>query len=66
MNTGSLFIVFGRKIPLPAFLYGNSRVIESYQEESGLFHINVHVSNPLLGTLFAYKGSFREMGSGEE
>jgi len=55
--------VFGKNIPLPKCLHGNARIIESFQEEMDCFHVEVHVSNPLVGTLFSYKGYFYEMES---
>ncbi|MGM7636574.1 DUF4166 domain-containing protein [Bacillus sp. Hm123] len=53
--------LFGKNIPLPTFLYGNASIIESFQEDKGCFHVEVHVSNPLVGTLFYYKGYFHEV-----
>lgn len=50
--------LFSKKLPLAKCLYGISRVNESYDEEKGCFTIDVHVQNPLFGTLFAYRGTF--------
>ncbi|MCY7915516.1 DUF4166 domain-containing protein, partial [Bacillus haynesii] len=50
--------LFSKKLPLPKCLYGISSVNESYDEEKGCFTIDVHVKNPLFGTLFAYRGTF--------
>ncbi|QSF98967.1 DUF4166 domain-containing protein [Bacillus paralicheniformis] len=50
--------LFSKKLPLAKCLYGISRVNESYDEEKGCFTIDVHVKNPLFGTLFAYRGTF--------
>lgn len=44
---------------LPALLTGVAHVSEEYEEATGLFHIQVRVTNVLLGTIFQYKGSFR-------
>lgn len=53
-------LIGGKKIPLPAWLCGNSTVYEAYDEEMNCFSIKVHVKNRILGTLFSYRGAFRE------
>lgn len=73
-NKGSMIITskkqwlyaFGRKIPLPKFLYGEARIIESFDEGRNCYCVNANVSNPLLGTLFSYQGYFTEMESGKK
>ncbi|MGG5736199.1 MULTISPECIES: DUF4166 domain-containing protein [Bacillus cereus group] len=54
------FYMFGRKIPLPRFLYGDAKIVESYDETLQCFRIHVQVRNPLIGSLFSYKGTFVE------
>lgn len=54
------FYLWGMKIPLPKFLYGQAKIIESYDEELECYRIHVQVQNPLLGPLFSYKGTFKE------
>ncbi|ALC82463.1 MULTISPECIES: DUF4166 domain-containing protein [Bacillus] len=53
--------VFKKRIPLPKMLYGYTLVKESYDDKNDCYLIEVHVDNPLFGTLFFYKGSFREL-----
>lgn len=53
--------LFGRKISLPKFLYGNAMIRESFNDEKKCFCISVEVSNPIFGTVFSYNGSFIEM-----
>ncbi|AGZ56558.1 hypothetical protein BACIH_1830 [Bacillus amyloliquefaciens] len=53
-------LIGGKKIPLPAWLCGSSTVYEAYDEEMNCFSIKVHVKNRILGTLFSYRGTFRE------
>jgi hypothetical protein len=53
--------VFKKRIPLPKMLYGFTLVKESYDEKEGCYQIEVHVDNPLFGTLLFYRGSFREL-----
>lgn len=52
--------VFGLKLPLPRFLYGQAEIIESYDDEHDCYRIQVHVHNSIVGTVFYYKGSFQE------
>lgn len=52
--------MFGRKIPLPKFLYGEAKIIESYDDALQCFRIHVQVRNSLIGSLFSYKGTFVE------
>ncbi|MGZ7147913.1 DUF4166 domain-containing protein [Bacillus sp. BC08] len=54
------FYMFGRKVPLPTFLYGDANIVESYDETLQCFRIHVQVRNPLIGSLFSYKGTFVE------
>ncbi|MEC3090615.1 DUF4166 domain-containing protein, partial [Bacillus tropicus] len=54
------FYMFGRKISLPKFLYGEANIVESYDDELQCFRIHVQVRNPLMGSLFSYKGTFVE------
>ncbi|MBE7121775.1 DUF4166 domain-containing protein [Bacillus cereus] len=54
------FYMFRRKIPLPKFLYGEAKIVESYDETLQCFRIHVQVRNPLIGSLFSYKGTFVE------
>ncbi|PFM91438.1 hypothetical protein COJ51_23295, partial [Bacillus thuringiensis] len=54
------FYMFGRKIPLPKFLYGEAKIVESYDATLQCFRIHVQVRNPLIGSLFSYKGTFVE------
>ncbi|MCI3145689.1 DUF4166 domain-containing protein [Bacillus cereus] len=54
------FYMFGRKMPLPKFLYGEAKIVESYDETLQCFRIHVQVRNPLIGSLFSYKGTFVE------
>lgn len=54
------FYMFGRKVPLPKFLYGEANIVESYDDELQCFRIHVQVRNPLIGSLFSYKGTFVE------
>ena len=52
-------LVLGKvEIPIPAFFLGNVSVTESFLEENGVFSIHVHITNPLIGTLFEYEGEF--------
>ncbi|MDR7907041.1 DUF4166 domain-containing protein [Bacillus velezensis] len=53
-------LIGGKKIPLSAWLCGSSTVYEAYDEEMNCFSIKVHVKNRILGTLFSYRGTFRE------
>lgn len=54
-------VVSGEKLPLPRILQGEARILESYDDVAGAYKIQVEVKNPLLGTLFRYKGSFKEV-----
>ena len=54
------FYMFGRKISLPKLLYGEAKIVESYDDELQCFRIHVQVRNPLIGSLFSYKGTFVE------
>lgn len=54
------FYILGKKIPLPKFLYGEAKVIESYDDVLNCYKIHVQVRNPLFGPLFSYKGTFVE------
>lgn len=53
-------IVLGKyEIPIPKWFQGNVLVKEGYMEENEAFFIHVLITNPLIGTLFEYKGEFR-------
>lgn len=53
-------LVLGKlEIPLPRLLKGNVLVKECYVEKKDVFSIHVLITNPLLGTLFEYKGVFQ-------
>ncbi|ALQ67481.1 DUF4166 domain-containing protein [Bacillus thuringiensis] len=54
------FYMFRRKISLPKLLYGEAKIVESYDDELQCFRIHVQVRNPLMGSLFSYKGTFVE------
>ncbi len=54
------FYMFGRKMLLPKFLYGEAKIVESYDATLQCFRIHVQVRNPLIGSLFSYKGTFVE------
>lgn len=48
------------RIPIPAFLAGEARVRE-WVAEGATYGIRVEVWNPLLGCVFGYEGTFREV-----
>ncbi|MCA0987389.1 DUF4166 domain-containing protein [Guptibacillus algicola] len=48
------------EIPLPRLFQGLATVKETYHEDSDSFTISVSVRNPLIGTVFSYKGAFKE------
>jgi hypothetical protein len=51
---------FGRfSIPLPASLAPVVRLVERFDEKTGLQHVSVVVEAPRLGRLYEYAGSFR-------
>lgn len=52
--------VAGLRVPLPALLAGEARVRE-WMIDDQTFGIRVEVWSPLLGCLFGYEGSFREV-----
>lgn len=52
------FVVGKVEIPLPRIFQGLATVTEQYIEERQMFHIEVMVKNPLIGTVFAYEGEF--------
>ncbi|MED3464349.1 DUF4166 domain-containing protein [Bacillus thuringiensis] len=54
------FYMFGRRMPLPKFLYSEAKIVESYDATLHCFRIHVQVRNPLIGSLFSYKGTFVE------
>ncbi|WP_077622851.1 DUF4166 domain-containing protein [Sediminibacillus massiliensis] len=52
-------LVLGRlEIPLPAILQGKARIEESFLDRKNAYHIHVEVTNPVIGTVFAYEGEF--------
>ena len=53
------FVLGSIEIPLPRIFQGIVRVEEYYIEESDVFSIHVIITNPLIGTLFEYKGEFQ-------
>ncbi|MFC9898029.1 DUF4166 domain-containing protein [Nocardia sp. NPDC127579] len=65
-SDGSLLIRSGdlrlreRRIDLrvPDLLHGRAEVRESFDDSSGRFRIRVQVTNPVLGPVFGYHGSF--------
>lgn len=52
--------LFHKRLPLPKLLYGVAHIVESYDDERECFVISVEVRNPLVGTIFAYQGTFKE------
>ncbi|MCZ8539685.1 protein of unknown function [Paenisporosarcina quisquiliarum] len=53
-------LVLGKfELPIPKSFQGNVLVKESYVKENESFCIHVWITNPLIGTLFEYKGEFR-------
>ncbi|SDM89940.1 protein of unknown function [Psychrobacillus sp. OK028] len=53
-------IVLGKwELPIPKMFQGNVLVKECYMEENEAFYIQVLITNPLIGTLFEYKGEFQ-------
>lgn len=53
-------LVLGKfELPIPRLFQGNVLVNESYVKENESFCIHVWITNPLIGTLFEYKGEFR-------
>lgn len=66
LNDGSLQIssrdqrlVLGQlEIPLPKMFQGLATVKEKYLEAQDCFHVSVIVTNPVIGTVFAYEGEF--------
>lgn len=53
-------IVLGKyEFSIPKLFQGNVLVKEGYMEENEAFYIHVLITNPLIGTLFEYKGEFR-------
>lgn len=58
--------LFGIAVPLPKFLYGHAKIIESYDDHNNCFCVKVDVRNALLGTLFLYEGTFNEKASGHD
>lgn len=69
VNNGAMYItpkkqwllIFGKKISLPKWLYGQAEIIESYDEKKDCYCITVNVHNVLVGTVFAYSGTFQEV-----
>ncbi|MFF2755280.1 DUF4166 domain-containing protein [Psychrobacillus sp. NPDC058041] len=52
------FVIGKIEIPLPKIFQGIVHVTEYYIEERDAFSIHVVITNPLIGTLFEYKGEF--------
>lgn len=42
----------------PRLLTGHARLRESFDDEAGVYRIDVEVRNPVLGFLFGYAGTF--------
>lgn len=71
VNDGAMYIVprkqwlllFGKKLPLPKWLYGQAEIVESYDDNKECFCITVRVHNTLVGTVFSYSGTFQEVKS---
>jgi hypothetical protein len=59
-------MVKGKRLLLPRLLQGKATIIESYDELADHFTIKVEVTNALLGTLFFYRGSFKEVAVNEK
>ncbi|WP_042145211.1 DUF4166 domain-containing protein [Paucisalibacillus sp. EB02] len=54
-------LVLGRKeIPLPRIFQGIATVKEGYCDTEQTYIIHVNVRNPIIGTVFSYKGVFTE------
>ncbi|UFT99982.1 DUF4166 domain-containing protein [Radiobacillus kanasensis] len=52
-------LLIGKKeIPLPKMFQGIATVKEGYDDEKGVYTINVSVRNPIIGRVFAYEGEF--------
>lgn len=52
-------LVLGKiEIPLPTIFQGLAVVTEKYDDEADVYQISVNVKNPLIGTVFSYKGVF--------
>ena len=49
-----------KKNAVTKILYGEAKIVESYDETLQCFRIHVQVRNPLIGSLFSYKGTFVE------
>ena len=44
-----------KKNAVTKILYGEAKIVESYDETLQCFRIHVQVRNPLIGSLFSYK-----------
>lgn len=54
-------LVLGKiEIPLPRIFQGLATVTEMFDENLNMYRIQVTVQNPLIGTVFSYKGVFSE------
>jgi hypothetical protein len=53
--------LFGKRIPLPKWLYGEAQITEAFDDKEHCFQVNVSVRSPVAGILFSYEGTFREM-----
>jgi hypothetical protein len=64
ITTKKQWIRIGKwNIQLAKKLYGHAEIEETFDESLQCFIIIVRVSNPILGELFSYKGTFREIES---
>ena len=51
--------VFGFYVPIPKPFRGEAEIHEWYNDDAEEFSVHVRVRNPLVGTLFEYRGSFK-------
>lgn len=59
IRSGAQRLIRGRTcVPIPAALATVANVHEHYDEARAMYHIDVHVSNRLLGPMFGYHGWF--------
>ncbi|RBW68919.1 DUF4166 domain-containing protein [Bacillus taeanensis] len=59
MQSSSLRFIKGKfALPIPDLVAGLAEVTEWYDDEKECFFIEVHVKNPLFGTIFSYSGTF--------
>ncbi|RLQ93370.1 DUF4166 domain-containing protein [Falsibacillus albus] len=51
--------ILGRDLPILRWFYGCATILESYNDSLKCFEIEVHITNPIFGTLLSYNGMFR-------